>query len=252
MLVTLSWIENNYEKYNKLYFGGVLPNIEFKISRSKKTWGYASYHYNLISNTVTPISITISNYFESPEDVKLTTLLHEMIHIYDFTINPKHFVNNGKKVKYDTHGDWFKLEAARISKLSGLDIQKFVTKEERRVSQISGRAAQNIETQREVALVCVVNGSISSWLFKTNIWQAKLALNEIEYINWEKTVGKVESIKFYKFNDPRLAAYRSCGRRLLGWKFSKQGLSEKLKEIKAIETREFYDKSMEIVQKLAA
>lgn len=105
MLVTLSWIENNYEKYNKLYFGGVLPNIEFKISRSKKTWGYASYHYDLISNTVTPISITISNYFESPEDVKLTTLLHEMIHIYDFTINPKHFVNNGKRVKYDTHGD---------------------------------------------------------------------------------------------------------------------------------------------------
>ena len=59
MLVTISWIKNNYEKYNKLYFGGVLPEIEFKISRSKKTWGYAAYEYNLVSNKVTPLSITI-------------------------------------------------------------------------------------------------------------------------------------------------------------------------------------------------
>ena len=252
MLVTISWIKNNYEKYNKLYFGGVLPDIEFKISRSKKTWGYAAYEYNLVSNKVTPLSITISNYFESPEDVKLTTLLHEMIHIYDYTINPMHFVNRGKRVKYDSHGDWFKAEAARIYKLSGLDIQKFVTKEEKEVSQLSNRSKQNIENQQEVALVCVINGTTSSWFFKTNIWQAKLALDEIGKHSWERTIGKVKNIKFYKFNDPNLAAIRSCGRRLIGWRFSKQKLSERLKEIKATETKEFYNKSMEILQKMAA
>ena len=252
MIVTKSWIENNYNKYNNLYFGGVLPKIEFKISRSKKTWGQADYIYNRFTNKLTPISISISNYFDSPEEVKLTTLLHEMIHIYDYTVNPTHFVKNGKKVKYDAHGYWFKNEAARIYKLSGLDIQKYVTKEEKEVSQLSERVAQNIENQKEVALVCVVNGSISSWFFKTNIWQAETALGTIGNISWEREIGKVKSIKFYKFDDPKLAAHRSCGKRLTGRKFNKEGILRKLEEIKATEIRKFYNKSVEIVHKLAA
>ena len=251
MIVTKSWIENNYNKYNNLYFGGVLPKIEFKISRSKKTWGHADYIYNRLTNKLTPISISISNYFDSPEEVKLTTLLHEMIHIYDYTVNPTHFVKNGKKVKYDAHGYWFKNEAARIHKLSGLDIQKYVTKEEKEVSKLSERATQNIKNQKEVALVCVVNGSVSSWFFKTNIWQAETALNTIANISWEREIGKVKSIKFYKFNDPKLAAHRSRGKRIRGWGFDKQGLLRKLEEIKATETRKFYEKSVEIVHKLA-
>ena len=252
MIVTKSWIENNYNKYNNLYFGGVLPKIEFKISRSKKTWGQADYIYNRFTNKLTPISISISNYFNSPEEVKLTTLLHEMIHIYDYTVNPTHFVKNGKKVKYDAHGYWFKNEAARIYKLSGLDIQKYVTKEEKEVSQLSERAAQNIENQKEVALVCVVNGSISSWFFKTNVWQAETALGTIGNISWEREIGKVKSIKFYKFDDPKLAAHRSCGKRLKGSKFNTEGILRKLEEIKATEIRKFYNKSVEIVHKLAA
>ena len=52
MIVTKSWIENNYNKYNNLYFGGVLPKIEFKISRSKKTWGQADYIYNRFTNNL--------------------------------------------------------------------------------------------------------------------------------------------------------------------------------------------------------
>lgn len=251
MIVTKSWIENNYNKYNNLYFGGVLPKIEFKISRSKKTWGHADYIYNRLTNKLTPISISISNYFDSPEEVKLTTLLHEMIHIYDYTVNPTHFVKNGRKVKYDAHGYWFKNEAARIHKLSGLDIQKYVTKEEKEVSKLSERATQNIKNQKEVALVCVVNGSVSSWFFKTNVWQAETALNTIATISWEREIGKVKSIKFYKFNDPKLAAHRSCGKRIRGWGFDKQGLLRKLEEIKATETRKFYEKSVEIVHKLA-
>ena len=52
MIVTKSWIENNYNKYNNLYFGDVLPKIEFKISRSKKTWGYATYEINKLEQIV--------------------------------------------------------------------------------------------------------------------------------------------------------------------------------------------------------
>ena len=125
MLVTVAWMKKNYDKYNKLYFKGKLPEIEFKISRSKKTWGYASYRC-FGTGFVKPLDITMSNYYDSPEEVKLTTLLHEMIHIYDYTINPHHYIRNGRKVRYDAHGMWFKSECNRLKKF-GWDIEKYVT-----------------------------------------------------------------------------------------------------------------------------
>ena len=78
--------------------------------------------------------------------------------------------------------------------------------------------------------------------------------SEIDYYNFEinfNTNNSFYNIKFYKFNDPKLAAHRSCGKRLRGWKFDKQGLLRKLEEIKATEIRKFYNKSVEIVHKLA-
>ena len=126
MLVTIRWMSENYNKYNNLYFGGKLPVIEFKISRSKKTWGYAEYKFSRSKNTVRATSITMSNYYDAPEDVKLTTLLHEMIHVEDYTLNPHHFVRNGQKCHYDAHGWWFRKEAARLKKY-GWDIQQHVT-----------------------------------------------------------------------------------------------------------------------------
>ena len=127
MLVTLSWIEKNYAKFNKLYFNGILPSVKFKISNSRQTWGYASYKINCKNNTIEPISLTMSNYYDSPEEVKISTLLHEMIHIYDYTINPHHFVTNGKRVRgYNAHGLFFEKECNRLKKF-GFDISSIVT-----------------------------------------------------------------------------------------------------------------------------
>ena len=250
MLVTISWIESNYNKYNKLYFGGILPSIKFKISRSKKTWGYASYTYNRIRNVVTPEAITISNYFDSPEDVKLTTLLHEMIHIYDYTINPHHFVANGRKVRYDAHGYWFREEANRIKKLSGLDIQKYVTVEEESVSSLSESAKRAVKSQQETALVCAITGNCGNWIFKTNTWHVDDILNTISSINWTDING-IKKIKFYTFKDEKLAARRSCGKKLRGWKLTNEGLYKKLCAICATETRK-YNSNIKKIVKLAA
>ena len=98
MLVTKNWIEKNYNKFNKLYWDGKLPVIEFKINRSRNTWGFASFRYDFMNDTIIPLAITMSNYYDSPENVKIQTLLHEMIHIADYTFQPEHFIRNGRKV----------------------------------------------------------------------------------------------------------------------------------------------------------
>lgn len=140
MLVDVRWLKENYDKYNKLCWGGRLPNwLTFEVNQSKNYWGLASYSYNLSTMKVTPTKITLSNYYDSSESVKLNTLIHEMIHIADYTFNPQHFLNRtrNKRRKYDAHGPiFFQPEAERLKQF-GFDVHKNVTEEEQAVSQLS-------------------------------------------------------------------------------------------------------------------
>lgn len=229
MVVTTSWIESNYNKFNKVYWNGKLPKISFKISNSKKTWGYASYYLSCVSSTVTPLEIVMSNYYDSPEFVKLTTLLHEMIHIADYTFNPHHFVRNGKRVRYDAHGTWFKSEAKRLSK-DGWDIEKYVTEEEESVSSLTTKNAAKEQATKDVAVICACYcGNDNVWYFKTNDCNIENILNAISKVNW-KNEGGINNIKFYKFNNPRLAMTRSCISRLKGYHVSNIQFDIRIKE----------------------
>lgn len=234
MLVDVSWMKKNYDKYNELYFNGVLPEISFKVNRSKKTWGYASYRW-FSSGIVKPLEITMSNYYDSPEVVKLTTLLHEMIHIYDYTINPRHFVRNGRKVHYDAHGYWFKDECDRLKKF-GWDIEKYVTEEEKACSELSADAKRLQKKKEDRALICVIVGANGyNWMVKTNTKHTDEVLNTISRCRWNLTLGSVKDINFYKFDNPSLAARRSAGKSIRGWKYSNEGLLRRLEELKATE-----------------
>ena len=95
MLVTTKWMAEKYAYFNSKYWNGQLPYISFSVNNSRKTWGFATYRYVLNQSrtrieTIKPISITLSNYYDSPEEIKETTLLHEMIHIADYMASRKY------------------------------------------------------------------------------------------------------------------------------------------------------------------
>lgn len=240
MLVTKNWIEKNYNKFNKLYWDGKLPVIEFKISRSRNTWGFASFSYDYANDTIHPLALTLSNYYDSPENVKINTLLHEMIHIADYTFHPEHFIRKGRRVSrryYDAHGYWFKAEAKRIEKF-GWTISKHVTKEEQNVSKLSAKSKACLERKKDVALICVLRGSTGmNFYFKTDIYKAKEIPSTIKRYNFYY-IGQVRKIEFYTFKDEKLAAMRSCGKRLSGWHLNNDGMLKKLESIKA--TKMYY------------
>lgn len=236
MLVTIDWMKRNYEKFNNLYFDNKLPKINFKISRRKNTWGYASYQWYR-DGRVIPLDITLSNYYDSPENVKLNTLLHEMIHIYDYTINPHHFVKNNRRTRYDSHGFWFKNECRRLKKY-GWDIEKYVTEEEKSVSELSENAKRLQKNKEDNALVCVIVGSNGyNWMVKTNNSHVSTVLDTITRCRWSLTLGDVKDINFYKFDNPELAGQRSAGKSLRGWKYSHEMLLKRLENIKATEVK---------------
>lgn len=225
MLVTVEWIKRNYEKFNKMYFNNELPNISFKVFRAKHSWGYAAFNYvyngrKLIS--IKPAYISISNYYDSPEEVKQTTLLHEMIHIKDYVFHPEHFVRNGRKVSghsYDPHGWWFKNECEKLNKF-GWEIEKYVTEEEKKLSTLSVSTKENLKKKKNEALACVISSEKITYIIKTDINKIQIikkTIKNVGNLNWEKFLaGKIKSVKFYTTTDQKFAEHRSCATKLTG------------------------------------
>ena len=231
MLVTISWIKENYEKFNNLYFGGYLPKIQFKISRSRHSWGFASFRYDFVNSTIIPTCITMSNYYDSPEDVKIQTLLHEMIHIEDYMWHPEHFIKNGRKVHgktYNAHGAWFQSEANRISNESGYEIAKHVTRDEIGRSCLSDHSLELLENKKDIARLVVASNGERYWMFKTDEYKVDNVVGLIRY-----QLPEYRKITIYSFDYEPIARRRSCNTKLSGWRFMKEGLMRTLEKYKA-------------------
>lgn len=101
----VEFMQYAYNKLNYLLFYNFLPsNIKFSVKNLKNNMvGCALYKIDTTSNQVIPISISLNIKFKLTVHQWLEAMVHEMIHICDYTINPKHFTQQG----YDAHGDWF-------------------------------------------------------------------------------------------------------------------------------------------------
>ncbi len=239
MLVTKEWISKNYAKFNKLYWNDQLPhNLKFKLSSAKKSWGFAAFKYDYPNNTIIPTELTISNYYDSPEEVKLHTLLHEMIHIADYTFHPEHFIKNHRAVHgrhYDAHGWWFLKEAERINKF-GWHVSNIVTNEEIKASRLSVRSQRSESTKKANAIICVIYGTNCNFYFKTDVNKIENVKNAINRYTFIK-IGDIKKVKYYKFDNKSMAMRRSCSNSLIGWFATYQQTMNMLQKIKATEVR---------------
>lgn len=152
MIADRQWVYRKYMEFSQKYFGGKMPDIEVKIGRSLNTWGLAHCRAEVVGDRVVmkDFTITISNAYDSPEKIKETTLLHEMIHIYDFYNYPEHFdkIVNGRRVRvrgYDAHGSTLFLPMAEMINRDGYYITKYVNEEEKSQSQYSDATRKRLE-----------------------------------------------------------------------------------------------------------
>ena len=100
MELTIKYMEENFELYNKKYFNGVLKKHHFRIINTRRRLGSMSrIHGRYI--------ISISKYYDRDKFQYDNTLIHEMIHLY---IYQQDIEDNGP------HGRRFKAECARINK----------------------------------------------------------------------------------------------------------------------------------------
>lgn len=167
MLVTTQWMFRKYHEFNKKYFSGKCPNnITFKLSTAVDRWGYAQCTWRINKwGDIYPdeMSITMSNAYDSPEEVKENTLIHEMIHILDYIQHPENFVTKTSKGwslkrKYNAHGPFFFLKEAQRLSQYGFNIQKLVSAEEIDSSIITNKVQKRIDNKKAKGFIigCVV------------------------------------------------------------------------------------------------
>ena len=130
MIPSVKWIAKNFDRFNREYFGSRLEKPEFRCAPVCFAGGqecYATYDYNLdinfwgkVRRAITPGIITFSTKYSLPEAFCQGTLLHEMAHMYVYTVM--------LKFPKDPHGKEFQSIAGRIAS-DGWDVlEESVTK----------------------------------------------------------------------------------------------------------------------------
>lgn len=84
MRIDINFIESNFEKFNRDYFGNKLPKPKFGIGKAKMILGSLNYKtkHTLFGSKRFDYTIRLSVYYDQSEWQYLNTLLHEMIHYY--------------------------------------------------------------------------------------------------------------------------------------------------------------------------
>lgn len=103
MTITKTYLENKFNKYNNEYFGGKLIMPTFRIINTYRRLG----QYRGRTNT-----ISISTYFDRDEKGFDQTLIHEMIHEWQW-----------QTYRHVDHGNTFKAKAREINRY-GWDISR--------------------------------------------------------------------------------------------------------------------------------
>ena len=114
MKPTVQWLEYNFDTFNVKYFEGKLPKPKFSLFCKEGDLGNYTpqAEYNTITRKVTKLTgpgvLSIAGQYSRSERDIASTLLHEMIHMYIFTvlrINPRF-----------SHGEKFQEKAEQINR----------------------------------------------------------------------------------------------------------------------------------------
>lgn len=206
MLYTREWVASNYNKYNKEIWGGALPNfntLDFALTNAKRPWGQAGCKRWVRDNNNTPCAkgpvLRLSNYYDSPEDVKLNVLLHEMCHLYECFCEPKYIIKTVLKKRFtneyprDGHGKVFFEQAARVKSLCGIEITRFVKDSEIEASNT------NSEKMASYAKKIESMGGVPVYIFKLiDTSKCEFAFAKVENANAQAKWNEFLSSDRYK------------------------------------------------------
>ena len=197
---TVDFIKYAYEKFNKELFFGVLPEInDITVGVSNKIrggeFGQATcsicksrcYVEDICLKLNSAVALTIHEWLE--------VILHEMVHIFDYTINTKKYCTNDK---YDGHDDWFNEFSSKFRKF-GLFVKPYYSGENV-MNTDDKKISKKIAKMLDNEIYFVVGGDK---LFKGYVKDKEIILNAL----MDK---KYKSVRILKSNNPTSAEIPPC------------------------------------------
>ena len=186
MTFTITDLEKWYDEFNARYFNNELKRCPIYINKTKRALGQFGRKRDWFEMRC---FIKISNYFDRPMKDVQNTLIHEMIHQWQW-------------VKYGVcdHGTTFKNKAMEINK-DGWNIARCNSTEGCGITKANANKIYN---------VCI---------FKDNgkFCKSVLASNKVDsFKTWIPTISGVSGVYFGLSRDQRLARY-TCSRTRLSW-----------------------------------
>lgn len=118
---TVDFLKAVYIKLNNMFFNGELPNdIDFKIEKNldDNGVGHTQANDNYTESCIDIEYVSLNGTLMKSPHSWIETIIHEMIHVAEFTEHPEHFMH---KSDYEKHSKWF-MDKAKSFKKWGFNI----------------------------------------------------------------------------------------------------------------------------------
>jgi len=221
-------LKTEYSKWNRMLFGGELPDIPLKWVRSKRVGGYVQVMVNRMTGESTAKVLAISDFLTLDENRFNQIMIHEMIHVWQAQYNIRESKGN--------HGRQFITKARELGPKVGLKIPL--------TEDISDLEASDAVQSKDfiVVLISGAKDKDGHMIFTESNWNSKKAKFEADL----KKLSSMYGIKFevVKSNDRGLLK-ATVKKQVMGrggrvsWSVSKPGFhdtmksgGEKMEEIK--------------------
>ena len=206
MFPTIPWMKENFAEFNNRYFGGGLPIPQFVVRRMTDEWGRfdidVDYDRNRrITNAKGNGILTINSAYSRSENSLLTTLLHEMCHMYVYLVM--------RVLPRNAHGREFMSIAQKIN-ADGWNVQPETDASDTDVFDEDGQ--QNANTK---VIICILHATNNQHY---EYWICKV--NEDNINEFKSTISRnpaAGQAAFFSANIPSLANAPSNPQTLAGW-----------------------------------
>ncbi len=191
MTVTTAYIQQKFDEFNKLFFGGKLPPLPIRLSRAKTFLGQLAYKRRkklFAGEELYDFVLKISTRVDLPEEEVEDTIIHEMIHYY---------IGVNQLRDTSAHGQLFRRIMNEINEKGGrhITVSYKLTKEQREAA-VDKRAKQHV-----VAIAELTDGRTGLKVLPMN----RRSVNHFR--NNVMRIAGVRKVDFYITNHPYFNRY---------------------------------------------
>lgn len=182
MTPTLEYVKQKFDEFNKLCFGGKLPELPFKLSNARTFLGQVRFfqeknddgtwhYYGFV--------FCINTKWDLPEDVIEDTILHEMIH---------YWIGYNQMQDNAPHGDYFLQKMQEINREHNRNIT---------ISHKATKEEHDKDTEVRQHFLCVTH-------FKNNKWGVAIATRSSLFRLWDELaqIPDIAEQKWYITTNP--------------------------------------------------